>query len=114
MKTAAEIMIYMEQELVKAHEQHDQFKGQDAQQAYLHLIQATTIQNLIDGIKAEEAPPEEKPQQFTIGHLEQKLMNGEITEEEYTKKKTLYVETLYELFFKDYITEEELKERLNK
>ena len=107
-------MIYMEQELVKAHEQHEQFKCQDAQQAYLHLIQATTIQNLIDGIKAEEAPPEEKPQQFTIGHLEQKLMNGEITEEEYTKKKTLYVETLYELFFKDYITEEELKERLNK
>ena len=114
MKTAEEIMIYMERELVKAHEMHDQFKGQDAQQAYLHLIQATTIQNLIDGIKAEEAPPEEKPQQFTIGHLEQKLMNGEITEEEYTKKKTLYVETLYELFFKDYITEEELSARLNK
>ena len=114
MKTAEEIMIYMEQELVKAHEMHDQFKGQDAQQAYLHLIQATTIQNLLEGIKADEVPVEEEPTTFTIGHLEQKLMNGEITEEEYTKKKTLYVETLYELFFKDYITEEELKERLNK
>ena len=114
MKTVEETLIYMERELIKAHEKHEQFKGQDAQQAYIHLIQATTIQNLIDGIKAEEAPLEEKPQQFNIGHLEQKLMNGEITTEDYTKKKTMYVETLYELFFKDYITEEELKERLNK
>ena len=114
MKTAEEIMIYMEQELVKAHEMHDQFKGQDAQQAYLHLIQATTIQNLLEGIKAEEVPAEEKPTTFTIGHLEQKLMNGEITEEEYTKRKMMYIETLYELFIKDFISEDELKERLNK
>ena len=49
-----------------------------------------------------------------IGHLERKLMNGEITEEEYKKKKVLYVETLFELYAKDFITEEELKERLNK
>ena len=49
-----------------------------------------------------------------IGHLERKLMNGEITEEEYKKKKVLYVETLFELYAKDYITEEELKDRLNK
>ena len=114
MKTAEEIMIYMERELIEAHEQHEQYKGQDAQQAYVHLIRATTIQNLIDGIKAVEVQPEEKANQFPIGHLEQKLMNGEITEEEYTKKKTLYVETLYELYIKDFITEEELKERLNK
>lgn len=114
MKTAEEITIYLEKALMKANEQHEQFKDQDAQQAYIHLIRATTIQNIIDGIKADPAPPEEKPQRFTIGHLEQKLMNGEITEEEYTKKKMLYVETLYELFFKDYITEEELKDRLNK
>lgn len=113
MKTAEEILIYMERELVEAHEMHDQFKGRDAQQAYIHLIRATTIQNLIEGIKADPVQPEEEPR-ITLGHLEQKLMNGEITEEEYTKKKTLYVETLYELFFKDYITEEELKERLNK
>ena len=114
MKTAEEIVIYMEREFVEAHEKHEQFKGQDAQQAYIHLIRATTIQNLIEGIKAVEVQPEENPHQFPIGHLEQKLMNGEITEEEYTKKKVLYVETLYELFIKDYITEEELKERLNK
>jgi len=49
-----------------------------------------------------------------IGHLEKMLMNGEITEEEYKKKKTAYIETLYELYIRDIITEEELKERLNK
>jgi len=49
-----------------------------------------------------------------IGFLEQKLMNGEITEEEYKKKKAWYVETLLELYCKDIITEEELKEKLNK
>ena len=114
MKTAEEILVYIERELIEAHEQHEQFKGQDAQQAYTHLIRAATIQRLIEGIKAAEVKPEEKPNQFPIGHLEQKLMNGEITEDEYTKKKTLYIDTLYELFIKDFITEEELKERLNK
>ena len=114
MKTAEEIMIYMERELIEANEKHEQFKGQDAQQAYIHLIRAATIQNLLEGIKADEIPAEEETPRFVIGHLEQKLMNGEITEEEYTKKKTLYVETLYELFIKDFITEDELKERLNK
>lgn len=49
-----------------------------------------------------------------IGHLEQMLMNGEITEDEYKKKKAWYVETLLELYVKDIITEEELKEKLNK
>jgi hypothetical protein len=41
-------------------------------------------------------------------------MKGEITEEEYKKKKAWYVETLLELYIKDIITEEELKEKLNK
>lgn len=49
-----------------------------------------------------------------IGFLEKQLMNGEITEEEYKKKKAWYVETLLELYCKDIITEEELKEKLNK
>lgn len=48
-----------------------------------------------------------------LGHLEQLLMNGEITEEEYKKKKAWYVETLLELYIRDIITEEELKEKLN-
>lgn len=50
----------------------------------------------------------------TLGHLERQLMNGEITEEEYKKKKSWYVETLLELYCRDIITEEELKEKLNK
>lgn len=49
-----------------------------------------------------------------LGHLEKLLMSGEITEEEYKKKKAMYIETLLELYIKDIITEEELKEKLNK
>lgn len=48
-----------------------------------------------------------------LGHLEQMLYDGRITEEEYRKKKAAYIDTLYELYFKDIITEEELKEKLN-
>ena len=47
-----------------------------------------------------------------IGHLEKLLMNGEITEEEYKKKKAYYVDTLFELYCLDIITEEELKSKL--
>ena len=46
----------------------------------------------------------------TLGKLEQLLMAGEITEEEYKKKKTIYIETLLELYIKDIITEEETAE----
>lgn len=49
-----------------------------------------------------------------IGKLEQMLMNGEITAEEYKKKKAWYVETLLELYIKGIIDEAELKEKLNK
>ena len=48
-----------------------------------------------------------------LGHLEKMLMEGQITEEEYKKKKAWYVETLLELYIRDIITEEELKEKLN-
>ena len=49
-----------------------------------------------------------------LGHLEKMLMEGQITEDEYKKKKAWYVETLLELYIRDIITEEELKEKLNK
>jgi hypothetical protein len=49
-----------------------------------------------------------------LGHLEKLLLAGEITEEEYKYKKAVYVETLLELYIKDIISEEELKEKLNK
>lgn len=49
-----------------------------------------------------------------LGKLEKMLMNGEITEEEYKKKKAWYVETLLELYCLGIIEEDELKEKLNK
>lgn len=48
-----------------------------------------------------------------LGHLEKQLLAGEITEEEYKEKKTVYVETLLELYINDIITKEELYEKLN-
>ena len=113
MKTAEEITAYLEMELADAYEQHEQAKGMDAQVALHHLIMATTIQALLDGIKADK-PKAKEPKEIKPGHLEKMLMKGEITEEEYKKKKAWYVETLMELYFRDIITEEELKERLNK
>lgn len=50
----------------------------------------------------------------TIGKLEQRLLDGEITEEEYKEKKALYVETILELYCMDIITKEEMYEKLNK
>lgn len=50
----------------------------------------------------------------TLGHLEKLLLAGEITEEEYKEKKAAYVETILELYIKDIITKEEMKEKLNK
>lgn len=49
-----------------------------------------------------------------LGHLEEMLLNGEITAEEYRQKKVIYVETLLELLMKDFITEEEFREKINK
>lgn len=49
----------------------------------------------------------------TLGHLEQLLMNQEISEEEYKKKKAVYVETILELYIKGIIDEEEMKQKLN-
>ena len=48
-----------------------------------------------------------------LGHLEKLFMQGQITEEEYRKRKAVYVETILELYIKGILTEEEMKERLN-
>lgn len=48
-----------------------------------------------------------------LGHLEKMLLAGEISEEEYKKKKAVYIETILELYIKDIITEEEMKKKLN-
>lgn len=49
-----------------------------------------------------------------LGHLEKRLLSREITSAEYKKRKTRYVESLYELYVEDIITYEELQEKLNR
>lgn len=48
-----------------------------------------------------------------LGHLEQILMNGEITEEEYRERKAVYVETILELYIKGIIDKKQMQEKLN-
>ena len=49
-----------------------------------------------------------------IGHLERLFLDGEITEEEYLKRKRIYLDTILEMYVKGFITEEEFFEKLNK
>ena len=49
-----------------------------------------------------------------LGKLEKMLLEGKITEDEYKEKKATYIETLLELYIKDIITKDQLKEKLNK
>ena len=49
----------------------------------------------------------------TLGKLEQMLMEGKITEEEYKEKKAVYVETILELYIMGIIEKEEMYEKLN-
>lgn len=51
MKTAEQIIDYLELELADAYEQHDLANGVDRQQALLHLIRATTILNILEAIR---------------------------------------------------------------
>lgn len=51
MKTAAEIIEYLEAELAEACELHDQAKGKDAQKAFYYIMKATTITHLLEEIK---------------------------------------------------------------
>lgn len=53
MKTAEEIIAYLEAELAEAYEMHDQTKGKDAAQAFTYFIKATTILQLLEEIKTE-------------------------------------------------------------
>lgn len=50
----------------------------------------------------------------TLGRLERLLLAGDITEEEYKEKKTVYVDTILELYCLDIITKEEMYDRLNR
>lgn len=50
MKTAEEIIAYLEAELAEAYEMHDRAKGKDAAQAFAYLLKATTILQLLEEI----------------------------------------------------------------
>ena len=49
----------------------------------------------------------------TLGILEQLLMQGEITEDEYKERKAVYVETILELYVKGIINKDQMLEKLN-
>lgn len=50
---------------------------------------------------------------IVLGHLERRLLAGEISEAEYKKRKAQYVDALFELYVKDMITYEELQSKFN-
>jgi len=49
----------------------------------------------------------------TLGKLERLLMQGRITEEEYKERKSVYIETILELYVKGIITKDQMLEKLN-
>lgn len=49
----------------------------------------------------------------TLGILEQLLLMGEITEEEYRERKEVYVEMVLELYVKGIIDKEQMQEKIN-
>ena len=49
----------------------------------------------------------------TLGKLEQLLLAGEITEEEYKERKEVYVETILEMYVMGIINKEQMLEKLN-
>ena len=56
----------------------------------------------------------ERVKMNALGRLENLLLAGEITEEEYKERKAVYVETLLELYIKGLISKEKMQEKLNK
>ena len=51
MKTAEEIIEYLEKELADAYEMYELMRGKDSTQAFCNLVKATTITHLLDEIK---------------------------------------------------------------
>ncbi len=51
MKTAEEIIAYLEAEYAKALDIHEKAKGNNAQEAVTYLIKAISIQQLLEDIK---------------------------------------------------------------
>ena len=53
MKTAEEIVSYLELELEEAYEIYDQTKGKESAKAFAFMLKATMIEELLDNIKAK-------------------------------------------------------------
>ena len=51
MKTAEEIITYLEWELEEANELHDHFKGKDAQKALYYALKAQFVTHILEEIK---------------------------------------------------------------
>lgn len=51
MKTAEEIIAYLESELAEACDLHDMAKGKDAQEALFYILKASFITHLLEEIK---------------------------------------------------------------
>lgn len=49
----------------------------------------------------------------TLGHLEQLLLAGEISEDEYKERKAVYIEVILEMYIKGIINKEVMLEKLN-
>lgn len=52
MKTAEEIIAYLEAELAEATAMHKQAKGNNAQEALFYLVKVNTITHLLEEIKS--------------------------------------------------------------
>lgn len=50
----------------------------------------------------------------TFSKLQKQYMLKQITEEEYRKRKAVYIETILEMYCLGYISKEELYEKVNK
>ncbi len=53
MKTAAEIIAYLEMELEEAYYMYDLTKGKETAKAFAYMMKATTIEHLLDNIKQD-------------------------------------------------------------
>lgn len=51
MKTAEEIIAYIEAEIAESFELHEQARGKDAAQALAYILKATTLTHLLEEIK---------------------------------------------------------------
>lgn len=51
MKTAEQIIAYMEAELAEVYEQYDAIKGKDVRAAQYHMTKISVILNLLEEIK---------------------------------------------------------------